>query len=114
MTMTVPIAAIRLQNDVRATEAAVSEALKQASGLLHHALAVKADHPEIDPRCGHSAILRIHEAVGSLIAVDGLIRRAHSSMAKDAQVYAGMDEPTCPDDEIFKTAVSDTAAAEAA
>lgn len=96
--LTIATAAKKITNDLTQTETAIDHALSAAGALLASATLARASHSEVSSACGHSAMLRMNKAVESLLSARADMMRAHEALARDAQVHAGLDEPTCPDE----------------
>ena len=110
MSLTIPAATARLGRELGQAETAIEQALVATAALMHSAALARADNPQVEAACGHVALLRMHKTFGGLLAARGDMLRAHQSLRDDAKVYAGVDEPTCPDEQIFTGAELEEAA----
>lgn len=101
MSLSIPVATVRIARELNQAEAAIDQALAATAALMHSSMVARVDNPAIDAACGHTALMRMHKTFGGLLAARSDILRAHGSLKSDAREYAGADEPTCPDKEVF-------------
>ena len=93
MSMSKPIAQIRISSDIRQAEHALDEALLRQSELL--ATLVKARRETgSDPAMGHEALLRLVKSQQTLLSAGGEMARVHGSLLKIQQDELGYEE--CP------------------
>lgn len=101
MSFTVPAATARIGRELVEAETAIEQALVATTALMHSAALARAHNPQVDPACGHAAMVRMHKTYGELLAARGDMLRVHGSLRRDAREYAGADEPTCPEEHVF-------------
>lgn len=98
MPISIPVATVRIARELNQAETAIDQALAATSGLMHSLMVARADNPEIDAVCGHTALMRMHKTFGGLLAARADMLRAHVSLKSDAREYAGSPHDTCPED----------------
>ena len=96
MTMTFPVANMRVSRDMREAEAALDEALLRHSALFHSMVTARRE-TGLDPFAGHEALLRLAKSQQSLLDAGGDLARVHGQLLDIQRENGGMDE--CPPDE---------------
>lgn len=81
MTMTLPVAEMRITKELQEAEAALDEALLRQSSLLA-ALIVSRRETGSAPFLGHEALLRIAKVQQSLLAAGSDLARVHGGLSK--------------------------------
>ena len=96
MTMTVPVASMRLARDIRDAEYALDEALLRQSALFQSMVTARRETGS-DPFTGHEALLRLAKSQQSLLAAGGDLARVHGQLLDVQREKGGADE--CPPEE---------------
>lgn len=105
MTMTFPVANMRVSRDIRQAEQALDEALMRYSTLFNSMVSVRRE-AGLEPFTGHEALLRLARSQQSLLDSAGDLARVHGALLDIQREMGGVDE--CPPEE--KTArLSDVA-----
>jgi hypothetical protein len=105
MTMTVPVANMRIARDIRQAELALDEALLRQSSLFSSMISARQETGAA-PFTGHEAMLRLAKSQQALLDAGGNLARVHGALLDVQREMGGADD--CPPDE--KTAqLSDVA-----
>ena len=96
MTMTVPVAQLRIARDISEAEKALDEALIRQSSLFTTMVAARRETGS-NPFVGHEALLRLAKSQQALLEAGGNLARVHGSLL-DVQREMGVGEE-CPPDE---------------
>ena len=96
MTMTVPVAQMRIARDISAAEQALDEALIRHSSLFTTMVSARRETGS-DPFTGHEALLRLAKAQQALLEAGGNLARVHGSLL-DVQREMGIADD-CPPEE---------------
>lgn len=96
MSFTVHSAAARLSRQVPDAENAVDDAMLKITEVIATSIGAQRD-TGVRGTPGQAAISRLHKALGSMIAVQSDLLRAHGLMLSVAQETGINDHPTCPD-----------------
>lgn len=96
MTMTVPVAQMRIVRDINAAEKALDEALIRHSSLFTTMVSARLETGSA-PFTGHEALLRLTKAQQALLEAGGNLARVHGSLL-DVQREMGIADD-CPPDE---------------
>jgi hypothetical protein len=96
MTMTVPVAQLRIARDISAAERALDEALIRQASLFTTMVSARRETGS-DPFVGHEALLRLAKSQQSLLEAGGNLARVHGSLL-DVQREMGVGDD-CPPDE---------------
>ena len=94
MTMTVPVAQLRIARDIRQAEDALNEALLRQSSLFTTMVSARRE-TGIDPFVGHEALLRLVKSQQALLDAGGNLARVHGSLL-DVQREMGAGDD-CPE-----------------
>ena len=100
MSMTVPVAQMRIAREIGAAEKALDEALIRQSSLFTTMVSARRE-TGVDPFVGHEALLRLVKSQQALLEAGGNLARVHGSLL-DVQREMGVAEE-CPPDEPRKT-----------
>lgn len=103
MSLSIPVATVRIARELNQAETAIDQALVATAALMHSSMIARTDIIELDPACGHTALMRMHKTFGGLLAARADMLRAHASLRSDAREYAGAVETTCPDNDTVFT-----------
>jgi len=95
MTMTVPVAQLRLARDIRQAEAALNEALLRYSAIFSTVAEARLE-TEVGAFAAHEALLRLSKSQQSLLDAGGNLARVHSSLL-DVQREMGVGDD-CPEE----------------
>jgi hypothetical protein len=95
MTMTVPVAQLRLARDIRQAEEALNEALLRQSSLFTTMVSARRE-AGTDPFVGHEALLRLAKSQQALLDAGGNLARVHGQLL-DVQREMGAGDD-CPDE----------------
>lgn len=95
MSMTVPVAQMRISRDINEAEKALDEALIRQSSLFTTMVAARLETGS-DPFLGHEALLRLAKSQQALLEAGGNLARVHGSLLEVQKEKCGVD--TCPDD----------------
>jgi hypothetical protein len=96
MSMTVPIARLRIARDITEAERALDEALIRQSSLFTTMVSARRE-TESDPFVGHEALLRLAKSQQALLEAGGNLARVHGSLLAVQKETMGADE--CPPNE---------------
>ena len=96
MSMTVPVARMRIARDISAAEKALDEALIRHSSLFTTMVSARLETGSA-PFTGHEALLRLTKAQQALLEAGGNLARVHGSLLDVQKELCGADE--CPPDE---------------
>ena len=96
MTMTVPVAQLRIARDISEAEKALDEALIRQSSLFTTMVAALRETGS-DPFVGHEALLRLAKSQQALLEAGGNLARVHGSLLEVQREMGAGDE--CPPDE---------------
>jgi hypothetical protein len=96
MTMTVPVAQMRIVRDINAAEKALDEALIRHSSLFTTMVSARLETGSA-PFTGHEALLRLTKAQQALLEAGGNLARVHGSLLDVQKEVCGADE--CPPNE---------------
>ena len=96
MSMTVPVAQLRIARDISEAERALDEALIRHSSLFTTMVSARRETGS-DPFTGHEALLRLAKAQQALLEAGGNLARVHGSLLDVQKELCGADE--CPPDE---------------
>ena len=96
MTMTVPVAQLRIARDISEAEKALDEALIRQSSLFTTMVAARRETGS-NPFVGHEALLRLAKSQQALLEAGGNLARVHGSLLDVQKEVCGTDE--CPPDE---------------
>lgn len=100
MTMTLPVAQMRIVRDINAAEKALDEALIKHSSLFTTMVSARLETGS-SPFTGHEALLRLTKAQQALLEAGGNLARVHGSLL-DVQREMGVADE-CPPDEPMKS-----------
>lgn len=96
MSMTVPVAQMRIARDINEAERALDEALIRHSSLFTTMVAARRETGGA-PTVGHEALLRLTRSQQSLLEAGGDLARVHGALLKVQREMGVGDE--CPPDE---------------
>lgn len=96
MSMTVPVAQMRIARDIREAEHALNEALLRQASLFNTMVAARQE-TGADPFAGHEALLRLSRSQQALLEAGGNLARVHGQLL-DVQREMGVGDE-CPPDE---------------
>lgn len=96
MSMTVPVAQMRIARDISAAERALDEALIRHSSLFTTMVSARRETGSA-PFTGHEALLRLAKAQQALLEAGGNLARVHGSLLEVGREKGVLDE--CPPDE---------------
>ena len=96
MSMTVPVAQLRIARDINAAEQALDEALIKHSSLFTTMVSARRETGSA-PFTGHEALLRLTKAQAALLEAGGNLARVHGSLLDVQREMDIGDE--CPPDE---------------
>jgi hypothetical protein len=96
MTMTVPVAQMRIARDINDAERALDEALIRQSSLFSTMVAARRETGS-EPFLGHEALLRLAKSQQALLEAGGNLARVHGSLLDVQKEVCGVDE--CPPNE---------------
>jgi hypothetical protein len=82
MTMTLPVAGLRITRDLRAAEAALDEALMKHNTLFATLLSARHELEETGPFAGHEIMLRLIKSQQTLLAAGGDLARVHGGLSE--------------------------------
>lgn len=95
MSMTVPVAQLRIARDIRQAEEALNEALLRHSSLFTTMVSARCETGS-DAFLGHEALLRLAKSQQALLDAGGNLARVHGSLL-DVQREMGVGDE-CPDE----------------
>ena len=96
MSMTVPVAQLRIARDISEAEKALDEALIRQSSLFTTMVAARRETGS-NPFVGHEALLRLAKSQQALLEAGGNLARVHGSLLDVQREMDIGDE--CPPDE---------------
>ena len=96
MSMTVPVAQLRIARDIREAEEALNEALLRHSSLFTTMVSAR-QQTGAGAFLGHEALLRLAKSQQALLDAGGNLARVHGSLL-DVQREMGVGDD-CPEDE---------------
>jgi hypothetical protein len=96
MSMTVPVAQLRIARDITEAEKALDEALIRHSSLFTTMVAARRE-TAAGPFVGHEALLRLAKSQQALLEAGGNLARVHGSLLDVQKEICGADE--CPPNE---------------
>jgi hypothetical protein len=96
MSMTVPVAQMRIARDINEAEKALDEALIRQSSLFTSMVSARRETGS-DPFVGHEALLRLAKSQQALLEAGGNLARVHGSLLEVQKEVCGAD--ACPPDE---------------
>ena len=96
MSMTVPVAQLRIARDISEAEKALDEALIRQSSLFTTMVSARRETGS-DPFVGHEALLRLAKSQQALLEAGGNLARVHGSLLEVQKEMGAGDE--CPPDE---------------
>lgn len=96
MSMSVPVAQLRISRDISEAERALDEALIRHSSLFTTMVAARRETGSA-PFAGHEALLRLVKSQQALLDAGGNLARVHGSLLEVQKEVCGID--TCPPDE---------------
>jgi len=94
MTMSKPVAQMRIANNLRNVEDAIDEALIRQSELLATMIKARRETGS-DPALGHEALLRLVKSQQTVLSAGGELARVHGAMLKIQHDVLGYED--CPD-----------------
>ena len=106
MSMTVPVAQLRIARDISEAEKALDEALIRQSSLFTTMVAARRETGS-DPFVGHEALLRLARSQQALLEAGGNLARVHGSLLEVQKELCGADD--CPPDEPTGVLLADVA-----
>ena len=95
MSMTVPVAQLRIARDIRQAEDALNEALLRHSSLFTTMVSARRE-TDAGAFVGHEALLRLAKSQQALLDAGGNLARVHGSLL-DVQREMGVGDE-CPDE----------------
>jgi hypothetical protein len=96
MSMTVPVAQMRIARDISEAEKALDEALIRQSSLFTTMISARRE-TDLEPFAGHEALLRLAKSQQALLEAGGNLARVHGQLREIQKELCGVDE--CPPDE---------------
>ena len=96
MSMTVPVAQMRIARDINEAEKALAEALLRHSSLFTTMVSARRE-PGSEPFVGQEALLRLAKSQQALLQAGGDLARVHGKLLDIQKEVAGDD--SCPPDE---------------
>jgi hypothetical protein len=93
MSMTVPVAQLRIAREIGEAEKSLDEALIRHSSLFATMVAARRETGS-DPFLGHEALLRLAKSQQALLEAGGNLARVHGSLLEVQKEVCGVDE--CP------------------
>jgi hypothetical protein len=96
MSMTVPVAQLRIARDIRQAEDALNEALLRHSSLFTTMVSARQE-TAAGAFLGHEALLRLAKSQQALLEADGNLARVHGSLLDIQREVCGAEE--CPENE---------------
>ena len=107
MSMTIPVAQMRLSREMSEAEKALDEALIRQSSLLTSVITARRE-TGVGPFVAHEALLRINKSQQALLEAGSNLARAHGSLLDVQRELGAGDE--CPPDGERKPASGSVAA----
>jgi hypothetical protein len=102
MSMTVPVARMRIARDIGEAERALDEALIRHSSLFTTMVSARLE-TGAEPFAGHEALLRLAKSQQALLEAGGNLARVHGSLLELQKEVCGNED--CPDDEERRTGI---------
>lgn len=96
MTMTLPVASMRVARDIREAEQALDDALIRHSTLFK-TMVLARQETGMAPFTGHEALLRLAKSQQALLDAGGDLARVHGALLDIQREMGGADE--CPPEE---------------
>lgn len=96
MSMTVPVAQLRIARDIREAEEALNEALLRHSSIFTTVVSARLES-DVGAFAAHEALLRLAKSQQALLDAGGNLARAHGSLL-DVQREMGIGDD-CPPEE---------------
>ena len=96
MSMTVPVAQLRIARDISEAEKALDEALIKHSSLFTTMVSARRETGS-DPFVGHEALLRLTKSQQALLEAGGNLARVHGSLLHVQREMGAGDD--CPPNE---------------
>ena len=96
MSMSVPVAQMRIARDITEAEKALDEALIRHSSLFTTMVTARRETGSV-PFAGHEALLRLAKSQQALLEAGGNLARVHGSLLQVQKEVCGADE--CPENE---------------
>jgi hypothetical protein len=96
MSMTVPVAQVRIARDIRQAEEALNEALLRYSSIFSTVATARLD-TDVGAFAAQEALLRLAKSQQSLLDATGSLARVHGSLLEVQREFCGAEE--CPPDE---------------
>jgi hypothetical protein len=96
MTMTFPVANMRVSRDIREAERALDEALLRHSALFSSMVTARRE-TGLEPFTGHEALLRLAKSQQALLDAGGDLARVHGQLLDIQREKGGADD--CPPEE---------------
>jgi hypothetical protein len=96
MSMTMPVAQLRIARDINEAEKALDEALMRHSSLFTTMVSARRETGS-DPFLGHEALLRLAKSQQALLEAGGNLARVHGSLLEVQKEVCGAD--ACPVEE---------------
>lgn len=96
MSMTVPVAQMRIARDITEAEKALDQALIRQSSLFTTMVSARLETGS-EPFVGHEALLRLAKSQQALLEAGGNLARVHGSLLEVQKEVCGAD--ACPPDE---------------
>ena len=96
MTMTVPVAQLRIARDIRQAEDALNDALLKHSSLFSTVVSARQE-TNVGPFAAHETLLRLAKSQQSLLDAGGNLARVHGSLMDLQREICGAEE--CPENE---------------
>ena len=96
MTMTVPVAQLRIAREIRMAEAALNETLRHYSSIISTVATARLES-DAGAFAAQEALLRLTKSQQALLDAGGNLARVHSSLLEVQKELMGAEE--CPPDE---------------
>jgi hypothetical protein len=96
MSMTVPVAQMRIARDISEAEKALDEALIRHSSLFTTMVAARRETGAA-PFAGHEALMRLAKSQQALLEAGGNLARVHGSLLELQKEVCGNDD--CPEED---------------
>ena len=93
MSMTVPVAQLRIARDISEAEKALDEALIRQSSLFTTMVAARRETGS-DPFVGHEALLRLAKSQQALLEAGGNLARVHGSLLEVQKEMGSASSPS--------------------
>lgn len=95
MTMSIPVATMRLSREIPEAESEVESALVTLSSLMTSMLVARRE-TAAPAGTGHGALVHVLKAQEALLTASGELARAHGRMVKVGQEFCAGDIEECP------------------